>query len=94
MGMASNERLEVFSKVLARAEYFDEMKIPLCIVATDLISGESVHFTTAISLRPCAPPAPIPDFFFRSNIATAFLVDGFLTERSLHPRLAKWAPKS
>src|SRR3984893_8864979 len=45
MGMASNERLEDFLRRFTSARYFSEMKIPLSIVATDVISGESVHFT-------------------------------------------------
>src|SRR5271156_5670040 len=45
MGMASNERLEDFLHKFTPARTFREMKIPLSIVATDLVSGQSVHFT-------------------------------------------------
>src|SRR6516225_8250903 len=46
MGMASNERLEDFLHKFTSATRFEELRIPLCIVATDLMQGESVHFTS------------------------------------------------
>jgi NTE family protein len=71
MGMASNERIEHFLQKFTTARYFHEMKVPLSIVATDLITGNSVHFTDGEigpALRAsCAYPG-------------LFLVDGFLTE--------------
>ena len=45
MGMASNERLEEFLRKFTTVRFFEEMKIPFTIVATDLILGESVYFT-------------------------------------------------
>src|SRR5271163_1755444 len=45
MGMASNEPLQDFLHRLTPAKYFHEMRIPLAIVATDLLKGLSIHFT-------------------------------------------------
>jgi len=45
MGMASNAPLDDFLHRFTTANNFSQMKIPLSIVATDLISGQSVHFT-------------------------------------------------
>src|SRR5271170_77190 len=44
MGMASNERLENFLHRLTPIREFSEMRIPLSIVSTDIISGQSVYF--------------------------------------------------
>src|SRR5580658_238311 len=45
MGMASNEPLQDFLHRLTPAKFFHEMRIPLAIVATDLLKGTSMHFT-------------------------------------------------
>src|SRR5246127_1361693 len=45
MGMASNDRLQDFLQRLSTAKYFHQLRIPCAIVATDLLKGESVHFT-------------------------------------------------
>ena len=80
MGMASNDRLEHYLQKLTPVRTFKEMKIPLSIVATDIISGESVHFTDgeiAPALRAsCAYPGLFLPVEYRGHI----LVDGFLTE--------------
>jgi NTE family protein len=80
MGMASNERLEDYLHRFTPARTFEEMKIPLSIVATDIITGESVHFTDgeiAPALRAsCAYPGLFLPVEYRGHI----LVDGFLTE--------------
>jgi NTE family protein len=80
MGMATNDRLEQFLHKFTPAQNFSEMKIPLCIVATDIVSGESVYFTDgeiALALRAsCAYPGLFIPVEYRGRT----LVDGFLTE--------------
>jgi len=79
-GMASNSRLEGFLHRFTSAEYFHQLKIPLSIVATDLVTGQSVHFTDGEigpALRAsCAYPALFMPVEYRGR----FLADGFLTE--------------
>ncbi len=80
MGMASNERLEDFLHKFTTARYFEELKVPFAIVATDLVRGESVYFTEGeigIALRAsCA----YPGLFLPVEHRGHFLVDGFLTD--------------
>lgn len=80
MGMASNERLEHFLHKFTPAEHFSDMKIPLSIVATDLVTGKSVHFTSGEigpALRAsCAYPGLFMPIEYRGHV----LADGFLTE--------------
>jgi NTE family protein len=80
MGLASNERLEDFLGWFSSARYFHEMKIPLAIVATDLLTGKSVHFTEGeiglALLASCAYPGLFLPIEYRGHC----LVDGFLTE--------------
>jgi len=81
MGMASNERLEDFLRRLATAKNFSEVRIPLAIVATDLLSGESVHFTDGEIGPALRASCAYPGLFLPVEYRDHFLVDGFLTEQ-------------
>lgn len=80
MGMASNERMEDFLRKFTTAKYFEELKIPLAIVATDLISGESVYFSDGEMGPPLRASCAYPGLFLPVEYRNHFLVDGFLTE--------------
>ena len=80
MGMASNERLEDFLRRFTAAHDFSEMKIPLAIVATDLIKGESVYFTEGEIGPPLRASCAYPGLFLPVEYENHFLVDGFITE--------------
>jgi NTE family protein len=80
MGMASNERLELFFHKFTTARKFEEMKIPLCIVATDVISGESVHFTDGEIAPALRASCAYPGLFLPVEYRDRVLVDGFITE--------------
>jgi NTE family protein len=81
MGMASNERLQDFLSRMATAKFFHEMRIPLAIVATDLINGESVHFKTGEIGPALRASCAYPGLFLPVEYRGHFLVDGFLTEQ-------------
>jgi NTE family protein len=80
MGMASNERLEDYLRKFTPARYFHELKLPLCIVATDLIAGESVHFTEGEIAPALRASCAYPGLFLPVEYRNQILVDGFLTE--------------
>ena len=61
-------------------EHFSQMKIPLCIVATDLVSGESVHFTDGEIGPALRASCAYPGLFLPIEYRGRMLVDGFLTE--------------
>ena len=80
MGMASNERLDHYLHKFTTKHLFNEMKVPLGIVATDLIGGQSVYFTEGeIGPALCASCA-YPGLFLPIQHHNQYLVDGFLTE--------------
>jgi len=81
MGMASNERLEDFLHRFTTAKKFEQMRMPLAIVATDLISGKSVHFTEGEIGPPLRASCAYPGLFLPVEYRDHFLVDGFLTEQ-------------
>ncbi|MGH9682161.1 MAG: patatin-like phospholipase family protein [Candidatus Acidiferrales bacterium] len=80
MGMASNERLEEFLHRFTKAKYFEDMKIPLAIVATDILSGESVHFKAGEIGPALRASCAYPGLFLPVEYEGRVLVDGFLTE--------------
>jgi len=81
MGMASNDRLEDFLHRFTTAKNFNQMKIPLCIVATDLLTGESVHFREGEIGPALRASCAYPGLFLPVEHQGHFLVDGFLTEQ-------------
>src|SRR5271165_1678718 len=87
MGMASNERLEQYLHKFTSVRTFAEMKIPLCIVATDLIAGESVHFLEGEIGPALRASCAYPGLFLPVEYRNHFLVDGFLTETVPAPAL-------
>lgn len=89
MGMASNERLEDYLHKFTPARYFHELKLPLCIVASDLISGESVHFTDGEIGPALRASCAYPGLFLPVEYRNHILVDGFLTETVPAPALRK-----
>ena len=80
MGMASNERLEYFLQKFTVRHRFEEMKIPLGIVATDLLTGESAYLTQGEIGPAIRASCAYPGLFLPIEQKNRVLVDGFLTE--------------
>ncbi len=80
MGMASNERLESFLHKFTPAQTFEELRVPLSIVATDLVEGKSVHFTQGEIGPALRASCAYPGLFLPVHYQGRVLVDGFLTE--------------
>ena len=80
MGMATNDRLEHYLHKFTPAKFFSELKIPLSIVATDIMTGESVHFTDGELGPAIRASCAYPGLFMPVHHQGRILVDGFLTE--------------
>ena len=89
MGMASNERLDEFLHKFTPAKTFDQLKIPLSIVATDLMAGESVYFTSGEIGPALRASCAYPGLFLPVRHKGRILVDGFLTETVPAPAVRK-----
>jgi NTE family protein len=89
MGMASNERLEDYLRKFTPVRYFHELKVPLSIVATDLLSGESVHFADGEISPALRASCAYPGLFLPVEYRGHILVDGFLTETVPAPAVRK-----
>jgi NTE family protein len=79
-GMASNARLEGYLHKFTPAHNFNETKIPLSIVASDLITGKSIHFTDGEIGPPLRASCAYPGLFTPIEYRGHMLADGFLTE--------------
>ena len=78
LGLASNQRLaELVERVFA-ARQFDELRIPLAVVATDLATGEPVVFTQGHLLDAIRASCAFPGLFEPVEIGTRCLADGCL----------------
>ena len=89
MGMASNEPLQDFLQRLTPAKYFHELRIPLAIVATDLLKGISIHFTEGEIGPALRASCAYPGLFLPVEHKDHYLVDGFLTEQVPAPAVRK-----
>jgi NTE family protein len=81
MGMASNERLEELMRRFTTVRNFEDLKIPLSIVATDIIKGDSVYMTEGEIGPALRASCAYPGLFLPVEHQGKILVDGFLTEQ-------------
>jgi NTE family protein len=78
-GLASDSRLQRYLGQLTPVRRFENLRIPLAIVATDMLKAESVYFTSGeIGPALCASCA-YPGLFRPVERDGRMLVDGFLT---------------
>ncbi len=78
LGFATNARLGDYLHRANPVQQFDELKIPLAIVATDLGSGEPVYFTKGEVVPPLRGSCAYPGLFLPVEHEGRVLVDGFL----------------
>lgn len=78
LGFASNARLGDYLHRATPVERFDQMRIPLSIVATDLSTGEPVYYTQGDVVGPLRASCAYPGMFLPVEYEGRVLVDGFL----------------
>lgn len=77
-GLASGARLQSYLRRLTPMKWFEDLKIPLTIAATDLLTAEPVYFSSGeIGPALCASCA-YPGLFRPVEADGRLLVDGFL----------------
>ena len=78
MGLASNKRMEAFLKRIFRSLRFEDMKLPLAVVATDLRSGAPRVFTSGELVPAVRASCAYPGLFLPVAYQGAWLTDGGL----------------
>ncbi len=77
LGLAGSERMTPFLKRLLRHMQFDDMKIPLGVIATDLRTGEAVEFSGRGDVAPAIRAScSYPGLFRPVEYEGRTLVDG------------------
>jgi predicted acylesterase/phospholipase RssA/glycosidase len=77
-GLFDNKRFRVFLKQCLRAKLFEELKIPLVVVATDLDNGKSHEFRSGLIVDAVVASCSIPIIFRPVEINGLHYVDGGL----------------
>ena len=78
LGLASNHRLADLIERVFVSQTFENLKIPMAVVATNLNSGEAVVFTEGNMIDPIRASCAFPGIFEPVEIGTRWLVDGGL----------------
>ncbi|HZK24940.1 MAG TPA: patatin-like phospholipase family protein [Oscillospiraceae bacterium] len=81
MGLAAGDKLEQLMLLLTRRKTFDQLEVPLAIVATDLCRGEKVVMQEGLVARAVRASAAIPGIFRPLEEGEQVLVDGAVIER-------------
>lgn len=76
LGFASNERMEGWLRGVLHCARFEELKIPLAIVAADISSGETVVFREGDLIPPLRASCSFPGLFAPVEYQGRLLVDG------------------
>jgi NTE family protein len=80
LGLAGSERMITFLTRLLKANKFEDMRLPLAIVATDLRSGRPVTFHgTGDVVMPIRASCACPGLFLPIRYQGRLLVDGFVS---------------
>lgn len=78
LGLASNHRLTNLMEQAFRSRQFEDLRIPMAIVATDLATGEPVVFTQGNLVDAIRASCAFPGLFEPVEIGTRCLADGGL----------------
>ncbi len=78
LGLASNQRLESLIERVFESRQFEDLRIPLAVVATDLTTGEPVVFTQGDLVDAIRSSCAFPGLFEPVEIGTRCLADGGL----------------
>lgn len=78
LGLASNQRMEALLRKVFHTLRFEDLKIPLAIVATDLMKGRPVLFTSGELSLAVRASCAYPGLFLPVAYNGSWLVDGAL----------------
>lgn len=81
MGFISGNKIEAIIYMLTRRATFADLKIPLSVVAVDLIKGEKVIFNEGVVARAVRASISIPGYFVPVEMDGRLLVDGVVLDR-------------
>ena len=78
LGLFSNDKMGIFLRKILRCKTFEELRIPLAIATTDVVTGEPAVFTSGDLVDPVRASCAYPGIFQPVRIGNRLLVDGLL----------------
>jgi NTE family protein len=76
LGFATNQRMERMLVSVLGCTRFEELKIPLAVVAADICTGETAIFRRCDLIQPIRASCSVPGLFVPVEIEGRMLVDG------------------
>jgi NTE family protein len=77
-GLFTNDKMALFLKKILRCNTFEQLRIPLAVTATDILTGEPVVITSGDLIDPVRASCAYPGMFLPVNVNGRLLVDGLL----------------
>ncbi len=78
LGIASNQRMAVFLHRILKRKTFEDLKIPLAVVATDFATGDGVAFRSGPLIDAVRASCAYPGMFLPVEVNGRLMVDGML----------------
>jgi len=78
LGFASNDRMAGVLHRWLKVKTFEELRVPLAVVATDFVSGEPAVFSSGELIGPVRASCAYPGMFLPVNVNGRLMVDGML----------------
>jgi NTE family protein len=78
LGFATNDRMVGMLHRFLKVKTFEELRIPLAVVATDFVSGEPVLFRSGDLIAPVRASCAYPGMFLPVDVDGKLMVDGML----------------
>jgi NTE family protein len=78
LGFASNDRMSGMLQRCLKVKTFEELRVPLAVIATDFVSGEPVVFRSGELIGPVRASCAYPGMFLPVTLNGRTLVDGML----------------
>jgi len=78
LGFASNDRMAGMLHRWLKVKTFEELRLPLAVVATDFATGEPVVFRSGELIGPVRASCSYPGMFLPVNVNGRLMVDGML----------------
>jgi NTE family protein len=77
-GIFSNDKMAQFLNKLLPCKTFEDLRIPLAVTTTDVLTGDAVIFTSGNLIDPVRASCAYPGMFLPVNVNGRLLVDGLL----------------
>ena len=78
LGFVSNDRMTGMLQRFLKVKTFEELRLPLAVIATDFVTGEAVVFRSGELTGPVRASCAYPGLFLPVNVNGRLMVDGML----------------